>query len=143
MADDQRDEGEGKFYARARARLNEALGDWPTREQIRRLDDDARYAFEHAHMEGGRLRGAHGEAWMGGDRDWEDEFDREYEKEAPPRLDRRVADERAMRRGGYGGAYGSSYGAGGMGGASATGGYGGGGQMGYGGFGRRFLPHGR
>jgi hypothetical protein len=110
---------EDKFYARAKARLERALGEWPTREQLRRRHEDAEYAFEH----------------MSGS---EREFEREYEEGEPVRR-RSVHDERAMRRDGYGAAYGDGYGAGGMGGPSGSGGYGGGGQMGYGGFGRRTI----
>ncbi|MBI2395602.1 MAG: hypothetical protein HYV09_38910 [Deltaproteobacteria bacterium] len=70
---------EGKFYARASARLRRALGERPTREQVRRHHEDAEAAFSRGQA------GAH--EWMGGpDEAWAGDYDREYEREAPPRF---------------------------------------------------------
>jgi len=41
----------GKFYARASARLQAALGERPTAEEIRRLHEDAEVAFSRAELE--------------------------------------------------------------------------------------------
>lgn len=104
------------FYERARERLRRALAETPTPAEIRRLDEDARAAFENY---------------------------RPPTRHALDRDDRAASvgpDDGGMRDGGTGAAYGGGYGAGGYGGPSGSGGYGGGGSMGYGGFGRRFGP---